>query len=29
MVWWMEHHYPLAEHEMEEQFQCLIAGIGR
>ncbi len=29
MVWWMDHHYPLAEHEMERHFQHLIAGIGR
>ena len=29
MVWWMDHHYPFEEHEMENQFQHLIAGIGR
>ncbi len=29
MVWWMDHHYPIAEHEMERHFQHLIAGIGR
>jgi len=27
MVWWIDHHYPLAEHEMEKQFQHLIAGL--
>jgi AcrR family transcriptional regulator len=27
VVWWMDHHYPLAEHEMEKQFQRLIAGL--
>lgn len=27
MVWWMDHHYPLSEHEMEKQFQRLIAGL--
>jgi len=27
MVWWMDHHYPLAEHEMERQFHRLIAGL--
>lgn len=26
--WWMQHHYPLAEHDMEDQFHRLIAGIG-
>jgi AcrR family transcriptional regulator len=29
MVWWMDHHFPLVEHEMERQFQKLIAGIER
>jgi AcrR family transcriptional regulator len=29
MVWWMEHHYPLSEQDMEQKFQHLIAGIGR
>jgi AcrR family transcriptional regulator len=29
MVWWIDHHYPFEEHEMEKQFQHLIAGIGR
>jgi len=27
MVWWMDHHHPFAEHEMEELFQRLIAGL--
>jgi AcrR family transcriptional regulator len=27
MVWWMDHHYPLAEDAMEKQFQRLIAGL--
>jgi AcrR family transcriptional regulator len=27
MVWWMDHHYPFAEHEMEKQFHQLIAGL--
>lgn len=29
MVWWIDHHYPFEEQEMERQFQKLIAGIGR
>lgn len=29
MVWWTDHHYPFAVHEMEKQFQHLIAGLGR
>lgn len=29
LVWWMDHHYPFSEREMEQQFQHLIAGIGR
>lgn len=27
MVWWMDHHYPLAEEEMEKQFHRLIVGL--
>ena len=27
MAWWMDHHYPLPEHEMEKQFQRLIVGL--
>jgi AcrR family transcriptional regulator len=27
IVWWMDHHYPLAEHEMDRQFHRLIAGL--
>jgi AcrR family transcriptional regulator len=27
LVWWMDHHYPLPENEMEKQFQRLIAGL--
>jgi AcrR family transcriptional regulator len=27
MVWWMDHHYPVAEHEMDKQFHRLIAGL--
>jgi AcrR family transcriptional regulator len=27
IVWWMDHHYPVAEHEMDKQFHRLIAGL--
>jgi AcrR family transcriptional regulator len=27
MAWWIERHYPLSEHEMERQYQRLIAGL--
>jgi AcrR family transcriptional regulator len=27
IVWSMDHHFPLADHEMEDQFQRLIAGL--
>ena len=27
LVWWMDHHYPLPECEMEKQFQRLVAGL--
>jgi AcrR family transcriptional regulator len=27
MVWWMDHHYAIAEHEMDQQFHRLIAGL--
>ena len=27
IVWWMDHHYPVAEHKMDEQFHRLIAGL--
>jgi len=27
MAWWMDHHYPLPEQEMEKQFQRLIVGL--
>jgi AcrR family transcriptional regulator len=27
IVWWMDHHYPVAEHEMDRQFHRLIAGL--
>ena len=27
LVWWMDHHFPLTEREMEQQFQRLIAGL--
>jgi hypothetical protein len=29
MVWWIDHHFPIVEHEMEKHYQRLIAGIGR
>jgi AcrR family transcriptional regulator len=27
IVWWMDHHYPVAEREMDSQFHRLIAGL--
>ena len=27
LMWWIDHHYPLAADEMEKQFQRLIAGL--
>ena len=27
IVWWMDHHYPVAEQEMDQQFHQLIAGL--
>lgn len=27
IVWWMDHHYSITEHEMDQQFHRLIAGL--
>jgi AcrR family transcriptional regulator len=27
LVWWIDHHYPVAEHEMDQQFHRLIVGL--
>lgn len=27
LAWWMEHHFPLTERELEQQYQRLIAGL--
>lgn len=29
MTWWMDHHYPIAENEMDAQFHRLIEGLSR